>query len=99
MLPNYRVLVALHLAADVAGLIGQARHITNMMGGSKHFPTPSPSLAVVDKAADDLDDAEITAKTRVRGAVAGRNAKRAVLVALLYGLKGYVQSVADAADP
>ena len=99
MLANGRVLVALHLPVDVPGLIGKARHISSEMAGNANFPSPSPSLAAVNKAIDALEQAETVARTRVLGAVARRNSRRAVLVTLLYGLKGYVQSVVDGVDP
>jgi hypothetical protein len=44
----------------------------------------------------DLQTAEAGALNRAKGAVATRNAKRAVLVALLQQLRTYVQNVADA---
>ncbi len=99
MLANRRVLVAIHLPADVAGLIGVARAISSMMEGNPNFPSPSPPLAAVNQAIAELDAAQLVVMTRVRGSVDTRNRKRAVLVTLLYGLKAHVQSVVDAGDP
>jgi hypothetical protein len=90
--------VALHLAADVPGLLSQARYIVSRMTGNANFPSPSPSMAAVNKAITNLDQAQTVAATRVLGSVATRNSRRAALVTLLYGLKGYVQSVVDSVE-
>lgn len=66
------------------------------MTGNPHFPSPTPSLAAVAAAVQDLSDAIVAARLRTLGAIAARTDKRAVLVALLQQLKAYVQAVADA---
>jgi uncharacterized membrane protein len=84
-LPEYQVPV----------LLSKARFIVTQMTDSTWFPAPSPSLADVQAAIDDLADATTTALTGVQGSVEARNAKRTVLVERLQHLASYVQSIAD----
>jgi hypothetical protein len=66
------------------------------MANNPSFPSPIPSLAALTAAIDDLQIAEAAALSRIKGAVAVRDDKKAALVRLLKQLKGYVQTVADA---
>lgn len=91
-----RPLVSLGLPTKVGLLISYALNVVQKMTGNPAFPTPSPSLAAISAAVSDLQIAEAAALNRAKGAAAARNAKRAVLVALLQQLRGYVQDVADA---
>ena len=89
--------VSLKLPKRVAGLITYAQAIVKAMAGNTSFPSPIPSLAALTAAISDLQIAETAALSRIKGAVAVRDDKKAALVRLLQQLKGYVQTVADAA--
>ena len=66
------------------------------MTGNPSFPSPTPSLAVVDAAITELQAAETAAQARLgKGAIATRNDKRVVLVGFLRQLKAYAQAQAD----
>jgi hypothetical protein len=94
-----RPIVALNLPEyPVPVLLSKARFIVQQMTDNARFQTPSPSLAEVQAAIDDLAEATTTALTRVQGSVAERNAKREVLVTRLRHLASCVQAIADA-DP
>jgi hypothetical protein len=77
-------------------LLVQARGIVGRMTGNSWFPSPLPSLAVVQQAIDDLSEAETRTLSRAPDAVAARNEKRRDLVALLQYLVAYVQAIATA---
>ena len=91
-----RALAALKLPRKIADLINIAQVIVKAMTGSPNFPNPQPTAAVMTAAVDDLVAAENVAKVRTTGAVALRNAKKAVLVTLLEQWRTCVQSTADA---
>ena len=95
--PNkaHRSLAVLDLPKRINVLITFATGIVTGMTGNPTFPSPSPALATVTAAIDDLQIAETAALARGKGAAATRNAKRAVLVTLLQSLRMYVQSIAD----
>jgi hypothetical protein len=86
----------LKLPTRMADVITYAQGIVKAMTGNASFPAPTPTLAVISTAISDLQTAETAAMSRVKGAVAVRNDKRAALVKLLKQLKAYVQTVADA---
>ena len=77
-------------------LILQARGIVQRMTGNSWFPTPLPSLAVVQAAIDDLSEAQTATATRAKVTYPVRDDKRRDLVALLQQLAAYVQAVAYA---
>ena len=89
--------VSLKLPTRVADLITYAQAIVKAMTNNASFPTPTPTLAALLAAIDDLQIAETAALSRIKGAVAVRDDKKAALVRLLQQLKGYVQTTADAA--
>ncbi len=91
-----RSIVALAFPKRVVALIGLAKSIVQGLSGNQSFPNPDPSVAVLDTAIADLEAAETAAQTRVKGAVATRDEKRAALIALLRKEKAYVQNVVDA---
>jgi hypothetical protein len=92
----HRSLVRLNLPTSVPALITYTENILKRMTGNASFATPSPSLATITTAVDDLRAAEAAAISRLKGAAAARNDKRKTLVGLLQQLRSYVQSVADA---
>jgi hypothetical protein len=94
----HKTLAALKLPTQVPALLAVTHAILTAMTDNPSFPSPTPPLAAVSSALAELSDAEVATRTRTRGTVAARNAKRASLVTLLVQLKAYVQGVADA-DP
>ena len=88
--------VSLKLPKRVTDLITYAQAIVKAMASNTSFPSPIPTLAALLAASDDLQIAETAALSRIKGAVAVRDDKKAVLVRLLQQLKGYVQTTADA---
>lgn len=94
--PIRRPTVTLHLPKNVAALILYALNIVQRLTENKSLPNPSPSVAAVTAAIDDLKAAQTAAIARTKGAVATRNEKRTALVAVLQQLRAYIQSVADA---
>jgi hypothetical protein len=95
-IPVKRSLASLKLPRPVPALIALAKSIVQSMSNNPAFSTPDPTLATVSAAIADLEAAETAAKTRIQGAVAVRNEKRAALVTLLGQLKSYIQKTADA---
>jgi hypothetical protein len=93
---DHRSIVALKLPQPVPALITYVQQIVKAMTGNPAFPSPVPVLTTVTSAVNDLQNAETSALTRVKGAVATRDEKRAALVLLLLQLKGYIQTQADA---
>jgi hypothetical protein len=93
---THRSIVALAFPTRVAALISLAKAIVDGLSGNPSFTNPDPPVAAINTAIADLETAETAAHTRAAGAVATRDQKRAALIALLRGAKGYVQKVADA---
>jgi hypothetical protein len=92
----HRSLAVLALPKRINLLITYADNVVTRMTGNAYYTSPSPALATVSVAITDLQNAETATLTRTKGAAATRNAKRALLVGLLQGLRQYVQSVVDA---
>jgi hypothetical protein len=92
----HRAIATLGLPTKVADLILYANNIVQKLTGNASFPTPTPTLAALTAAVNDLHTAETAALSRTTGAATVRNDKRAVLVGELQQLRGYVQGVADA---
>jgi hypothetical protein len=67
---------SLKLPVTVPALITYAQGILKGMTGNTAFPTPSPSMATVTAAINDLQAAKTAALARTKGAVATRNEKR-----------------------
>ncbi|MGH7294790.1 MAG: hypothetical protein ACRELB_07655 [Polyangiaceae bacterium] len=93
-----RAIVALNLPGPVPALITYAQTVIKGLTNSPHFPTTTPTLAVLNGAINALIDGENAALTRVKGAVVQRNAARKALVQQMQLLKANVQSAADG-DP
>jgi hypothetical protein len=93
----HRSIAVLKLPRPIAIVISIVRAIVIAMTGNPAFPAPVPTLAALSAALADLETAHAAALTRVKGAAATLRQKRAALLVLLEQLRGYVQSVADAA--
>jgi hypothetical protein len=91
-----RSTVTLKLPVSIPALITYARGIVTRMTANPSFPNPTPSLAAVTQAIDDLQNAETATLARTKGAATTRNDKRAALVVLLQELRGYLQVTANA---
>jgi hypothetical protein len=91
----HRTLVVTKLPKSVPTLLGLVRVFLTAMEGNPYFPAPTPGLDAVALVLAELDEAQTAMLSRTRGTREVRDAKRAALVVLLRGLRGYVQSVAD----
>jgi hypothetical protein len=92
-----RIIVVLKLPEyETPLLIAQARAIVERMTNNQWFPSPLPTLAVVQAAIDDLFEAYTRTLSRAMGTVTLRDEKRVVLVTRLQQLAAYVEAVANA---
>lgn len=91
-----RSTVTLNLPSSAPALITYARGIVMRMTANPSFPSPTPTLAAVTQAIDDLQSAETAALARTKGAATTRDDKRAALLVLLQELRGYIQVTANA---
>jgi hypothetical protein len=95
--PARRAIAALnHPEYEVPLFITQARRIAQSVKGNPWFSDPSPPLATIETAIEELASAETATLSRTKGTVDVRDAKRLALVQLLQQLMRYVQTVADA---
>jgi len=69
----HRSVAVLKLPAPIALLIVYVQGILKAMTNNPTFPTPNPPLTAVSGAANDLQAAETTARTRATGTIATRN--------------------------
>ncbi|MGH7294973.1 MAG: hypothetical protein ACRELB_08570 [Polyangiaceae bacterium] len=92
----HRATIALSIPKKIPELILYGTNVVHKMTGNPYFPTPTPTVAALQAAVDDLHAAETAALSRATGAVTVRNDKRTVLVGLFQELRGYVQGVANA---
>jgi hypothetical protein len=88
-------IVALKLPVSVPALITYANGIVKRMTANPFFSNPTPTLAAITAAIDELQAAETATLARTKGTVAARNDRRAALVLLLKQLRGYIQTTAD----
>jgi hypothetical protein len=88
--------IALSIPAKIADVLLYANNIVQKLTNNPAFPTPTPTVAALTAAVNDLHAAETVALSRAKGSATVRNDKRTVLASLLRQLGGYVQSVADA---
>ena len=93
-----RSIVSLNLPGAVPALILFAQVVLKALTNNPHFPTTTPTLAVLEAAINALIAAQSAAQTRVKGAVVQRNAAKKYLVQQLQLLRANVQNTADA-DP
>ena len=94
----HRITVTLRLPTSVPALITYTRSIVDRLTNNPSLRNPTPTLAALTAAVDDLQTAEAAALARTKGAVATRNDKRAAVVSLLHELRGYIEVTANA-DP
>jgi hypothetical protein len=85
--------IALALPKSVPALISHAQGIVKRMTANPAFPNPTPTLAVIIAAINDLQIAETAGLSRIKGAVVARNEKRTALVGML---QAHIQATADA---
>jgi hypothetical protein len=76
-------------------LITRARAIVERMTGNPWFPSPVPSLQVVEAAIEDLSKAQTRTLSRAPDSVPARDAKRMALVQRLDELRAYVWNIAN----
>jgi hypothetical protein len=88
--------VSLKLPSAVAAFIVYVQGVLTAMTGNPHFPTPIPPLTAIAAALAALQQAEVAAQTRSKGAVLVRNDRKGALITLLQQLRAYVQAIADA---
>jgi hypothetical protein len=91
-----RTTVTLSLPKRMPALIVYAQGIAERMTANPSFPNPTPTVAALNAAIAELQTAETVALSRVKGAAAARNEKRAALVAMLQQLRTHIQTRADA---
>jgi hypothetical protein len=92
----HRAIISLAVPGKVPDVILYTNNIVQKMTSNSNFPTPTPTVAALNSAVNDLHTAETAALSRAKGATTVRNDKLTVLVSLLAQLRGYVQGVADA---
>jgi hypothetical protein len=85
----------LNLPRSPKKVLAFAKGVHSAMEGNTSFPDPDPSLAAFKADINALDDAEIKAETRAKGAVTARDAALKQVVNDLYHIRDYVQSVAE----
>ena len=91
-----RATISLSIPRKVADLILFVNNIVQKMTNNASFPMPTPSIAALTAALNDLHSAETQTLSRAKGAATVRDDKRTVLVSELQQLRGYVQGIADA---
>lgn len=90
-----RAIASLKLPTKVPALLSRAQNILLAMTNNPAFPAPTPPLATVAGAIQELQLAETATLSRTKGAIATRNEKRIALVKVLQQLKSQVQATAD----
>ena len=91
--------VALNLPRLNGPLLTYARAVYGALLDNPAFPTPNPPLQVFAADIDAFEAAETKAASRAKGAASFRDAKKKKVMATLFHLGDYVQSVAEASDP
>lgn len=77
--------------------VARARTVKKSLDGNPNFTTPSPTLAVVTSATDDLEAAHAavqSSKQKLKTDVSDQNDKEDAFDKIMSQLAGYVQSVA-----
>ena len=91
--------VALNLPRLNGPLLTHARAVYGALLDNPAFPNPNPSLQVFAADIDAFEAAETKAASRAKGAASFRDPKKKKVMATLFHLGDYVQSVAEASDP
>jgi hypothetical protein len=86
-----------YVALRIAMLIAFLRNIIEMMTGNADYPTPSPTLATMTTAVDDLEAKNQASMNGGRVEIALRNASQAMTLNLARQLGNYVESTANGA--
>lgn len=76
-------------------LEAKANSIITAMTGNPDFPTPTPTMAVLQAASDDFSAALAIAKNGSPYEKAVKNEKRAALITLLHSLANYVLFISN----
>ena len=80
----------------MSDFILKTRTITlNINNNPVLFTSPDPDLTIVNASIDDLETAEILAKTRVVGSAGARDLKYDIVLKNVYALQSYIQKLAD----
>jgi hypothetical protein len=83
---------------QTASVVGRANAMC--VGLDDHqgmFPNPSPTTAAIKGQVVVVNNAEVAAQNRTKGAAEARNVQRNILVRMLYAGAVYIQGVADQA--
>jgi hypothetical protein len=94
-----RAIAVLHLPRKVPEVVALAASVVKAIKSSRHFPNPSPPLADLRNAIDELQLAHARTRLRTPGAVDSRNERLGILDALLGLLRAHVQGIADLDPP
>jgi hypothetical protein len=87
---------ALMLPKRGKSLVAFAKAMLDRLTNNPSFPSPTPTLAMLQTDIAALEDAEIKAASKTKGAAAARDAKARKVKEDLNHLRDYVQSVAEA---
>lgn len=82
--------IALLLPTTVAALLVFGRYVVQCMTDNPWFPAPFPDLGIIANHLDDLEAAELTARTRGQGTAAARDDTALLVLGDLNALLGYV---------
>jgi hypothetical protein len=93
---THKVQAVLRFPTRVGNVGSRSQSILTAMTGNPSFPSPTPTLSVVQADLSAFLTAEAAVQTRTKGAVEARDEKLAVLVTDFEHLLAYVQTVADA---
>ena len=89
-------IVSLHLPTKATALISYANVVLQKMTNNPSFPSPTPTLAVIQTAVSAVQTAETAAGSRATGAATVLKEKRTALAALLKQLGSHIQATANA---
>jgi hypothetical protein len=89
------IIAVLDLKIPVGALIVLAKTIVTNMTSNAYFTSPIPPLGTLSADNAKLETEQATALTKTKGAVAARDAQKAIVTTDLRLLKAYVQSVAN----
>jgi hypothetical protein len=91
-----RIFVSRKLPSKVPDLIARVRHIVSCSTNNAYFPDPTPPLAEITTAVDELYEAQVATLTRAKGTNSLRDEKLKVVRSLVGAYATYVQLQADA---